>query len=136
MGLLRRPARPGPRPIQHDPLRLSRVMHNLKFLPTPSSEVHQLSLARLECMGGLARSREPIELPRLYGLLARFCGCVVEDDSGVGSGFDDIEPFVIGAVPVRDGRGVVWGDGYEVDTSLSKTAWITEIELVPLDGVV
>ena len=111
-------------------------MHNLKFLPTSSSEIRQLSLARLERMRGLARSREPIELPRLDGFLARFCGCIVEDDSGVRSGFDNVEPFVFGAVPVRDGRGIMWTDGYEVDTSLSEAAWITEIELVPLDGVV
>ena len=60
----------------------------------------------------------------------------MEDDSGVGSGFDDVEPFIFGTVPVWDGRGVVWGNSYEVNTSLSKTARIAEIELVPLDGVV
>ena len=78
-------------------------MYNLKFLSTPSSEIHQLSLTRLERMRSPIRSREPIELSRLDGLFSEFGGCVVEDDSGVGPGFDYVEPFVFGAVPVWDG---------------------------------
>ena len=30
----------------------------------------------------------------------------------------------------------MWGDGYEVDASLSETAGIAEIELVSMDGAV
>ena len=111
-------------------------MYNIEFLPTPSSEIHQLSLTRLEGMRGLARSREPVELSRLDGLFTEFRGCIVEDDSGVGSCFDYVKPFVFSTVPVWDGRGVVWGDGYEMHSSLSKTTWIAEIELIPVDSVV
>ena len=111
-------------------------MHNLKFLPTPSSKIHQLGLARLERMSSLARGGESKELARLDGLLAGVHGCVVEDNSGVGPGFNDVEPFVFGAVPVWDGGRVVGRDGYEVDPSLSKTAGIAEVELIPLDGFV
>ena len=136
MDIIRHPARRRSRPIQHDSLSLSRIMHNIKFLPAPSSEINQLCFARLERMSGLARSGEPIEFPRLDGFFATFRGCVVEDDPGVGSCFDYVEPFIFGAVPVWDGGGVVRRDGYEMDASLSKTAWIAEIELVPLDGVV
>jgi len=136
MDLFRRPARRRPRPIQHDPLRLSREMHNLEFLPTPSRKIHKFGLARLKRMRGPVRSGESIKLPRFDGLFAEPSRCVVEDDLGVGSRFDDVEPFVFGAVPVWDGRGVLWGDGYEVDTSLTETAWIAEIELILLDGVV
>jgi len=136
MGLVRHPARRRSRPIQHDSFGLSGIMHNLKFLPTPPSEINQLGLARFERMCGLARSGEPIEFPGLDGLFARFCGCVVEDDPGVGPCFDYVEPFVFGAVPMWDGGGVMRGDGYEVDASLSKTTWIAEVELVPLDGFV
>ena len=60
----------------------------------------------------------------------------MEDDSGVGSRFEYVEPFVFGAVPVWNGRGVVWGNGYEMDASLSETTGIAEIELVPVDGLV
>ena len=111
-------------------------MHNFELLPAPSGKVYQLSLARLERVRGLSRGGEPIELSRLNRLLAEFCRYVVEDDSGVGTGFEDVEPFVFGAVPMRDGRGVVWGDGYEVDTSLSESTGIAEIELIPVDGLV
>ena len=136
IGLLRRPAGRRSRPIQHDPLRLSGVMYNLQLLPTPASEIHQLGFARLERMRGFASGREPVELSRLDGLFARLCRRILEDDPGILPGFDDVEPFVFGAVPVWDGRGVMWADGYEVDTSLSKTAWVAEIDLVPLDGMV
>ena len=111
-------------------------MYNLQLLPTPAREIHQLGFARLERMCGFARGREPVELSRLNGLFARLCRRILEDDPGILSGFDDVEPFVFGAVPVWDGRGVMWADGYEVNTSLSKTAWVTEIDLVSLDGVV
>lgn len=60
----------------------------------------------------------------------------MEDDPGVGSCFDYVEPFIFGAVPVWDGRGVVREDGYEVDTSLAEATGVAEIKLVPLDGVV
>jgi len=103
MGLIGCPAGHRSRPIQHDPFRMSRIMYDLKFLPTPSSEIHQLGITRLERMRGLARSWEPVELSRLDGLFSEFGGCVVEDDSGVGSGFDYVEPFVFGAVPVWNG---------------------------------
>ena len=111
-------------------------MHNFQLLPAAPGKVYQLGLARLKRVRGLSRSGEPIELPRLNGLFAEFCGYVVEDDSGVWSRFEYVEPFVFGAVPMRDGRGVVWGDGYEVDTSLSESTGIAEIELVPVDGLV
>lgn len=111
-------------------------MHNFELLPTPSGKIYQLSLARLERMRGLARSREPIELPRLDGLFAEFRGYVVEDDSGVGSRFEYVEPFVFGAVPVWDGRRVVRGNGHEMDASLSKATGIAEIELIPVDRLV
>ena len=136
VGLFRRPTGRRPRPIQHDPLRLPREMDDLDFLPAPSSKIHQLGLARLERMRGPARGGEPIELPRLDGLFAEFCRCVVEDDSGVGSRFDYVEPFVFGAVPMWDRRGVVWGNSYEVNAPLSKAARIAEVELVPLDSVI
>lgn len=87
-------------------------------------------------MRGLARSREPIELTRLDGLFAEFRGYVVEDDSGVGSRFEYVEPFVFGAVPVWDRRRIVWWDGYEVDAPLSKTAGVAEIQLKPVDGFI
>jgi len=111
-------------------------MHNFKLLPTPSSKIYQLSLARFERVRGLARGGESIELSRLDGLFAEFRGYVVQDDPGVGSRFEYVEPFVFGAVPVRDGRGIVWGNGYEVDASLSETTGIAEIELVPVDSLV
>ena len=103
MGLVDRPARHRSRPVQHDPFPVSGIVYDLKFLPTPSSEIHQFSIARFERMRSLSRSWKPIELSRLYGLFSGFCGWVVEDDSGVGSGFDYVEPFVFGAVPVWDG---------------------------------
>ena len=87
-------------------------------------------------MRDLARSGEPIEFSRLDGLFAEFSGRLVEDDSGVGSGFEYVEPFVFGAVPMWDRRGVVWGNGYEVDAPLSETARVAEIELVPVHGLV
>ena len=87
-------------------------------------------------MCGLARGREPVELPGLDGLFAGLCRRILEDDPGIWPGFDDVEPFVFGAVPVWNGRGVMWADGYEVDTPLSKTAWVAEVDLVSLDGVV
>jgi hypothetical protein len=111
-------------------------MDNLKLLPTPSSKIYQLSLARLERMRNLARSGEPIKLSRLDGLFAEFRRYVVEDDPGVGSCFEYVEPFVFGAVPVRNGRGIVRGNSYEVDAPLSETTGIAEIDLVPLDGFV
>jgi len=103
MGLVGRPAGHRTRPIQHDPFRMSGVMYDLKFLSTPSGEIHQLGITRLERMRGLARSREPIELSSLDGFFPELRGCVVEDNSGVGSCFDYVEPFVFGAMPVWDG---------------------------------
>lgn len=111
-------------------------MDNLEFLPTSSSKIYQLGLTRLECMRGLACSGEPVEFSGLNGLFADFRGYVVEDDSGVGSRFEYVEPFIFGAMPVWDGRGVVWRNGYEVDASLSETAGIAEIQLVSVDGLI
>ena len=71
--LVRRPARDSSSPIQHDPLRLSRIMDNFELLSTASSKIYQFSLARLERMRDLARSGEPVELSRMDVLLAEFC---------------------------------------------------------------
>ena len=104
MNLIRRPTRHRARAIQHDPLRLSGIVDNLKFLPAPSRKIHQLGLSRLERMSDFAGSREPVEFSGLDRFFAEFRRCIVKDDSGVGSRFDYVEPFVFSAVPVWDGR--------------------------------
>lgn len=87
-------------------------------------------------MCDLSRGGEPVEFPGLDGFLAKIGRDVVEDDSGVGSRLDNVEPFVFCAVPVWDGRGIMWGNGYEVDTSLSEAAGIAEVDLVPVYGAI
>lgn len=136
VGVFRHPARYRSRTIQHDPLRLAGIMYDLKLLPAPSSKVHQFTLTRLEGMGCLVCGGEPVELSSLNRLFTEFLTHIVEGDSGIGSRLDYVEPFIFGAVPVWDGRGIVRGDGYEVDTPLSETTGITEIELESVDCAV
>ena len=105
-----------------------RVMNDVHFLPGPSNEVYQFTRPSPERMSGLCGRREPKEVSRLdllfFGLgLPVF----IEDDANTLSCFDDVEPFVLIAVPVRNRADIVWGDGVNVDADLGQAAPVAEV---------
>ena len=79
-------------------------------------------------MPSLGRSREPKEVTRLDFFLSRLRLTVfIKDDTCTFSSSDNVEPFVLVAVPVWDGADVVGRYRAEVDASLGQTASVTEV---------
>ena len=110
MLLLDPPHRTRTTPID-DGLHLQRrVMSDFYRPPTPSEEVYHLICPGLERVSGLGGRREPKEVSRLDFLFFGLGRPVfIEDDTSAFSRFDDVEPFVLVAVPVWDGADVVGG---------------------------
>ena len=70
-------------------------------------------------MSSFSRGREPKEVARFDFLLPGLCLAVfIEDDASAFSRFDNVEPFVLVAMPVWDGADVVGGYRAEVDAAL------------------
>ena len=124
--------RPGP---IEDSLHLYRgIMNDFHLLPAPPNKVDHLIRPGLERMSGFGRGREPKEVPRFDFFLSRLGLTVfIEDDTGTLSRSDDVEPFILVAVPVWDGADVVRRYRSEVNSGLGQAALVTEILLVSED---
>ena len=105
-----------------------RVMDNLHVLPGSPDEVNHLIRSSLERMRKLFPSREPEEIS-CFDFLIPGLGLPVfiEEDASAFSGFKDVEPFVLVAVPVCNGTDVVRRNGADVDAALGQPTFVTEV---------
>lgn len=79
-------------------------------------------------MSSPGRSRKPKKVPGFDLSLSRLGRTVlIEDDTGTLSRFDDVEPLVFVAMPVRDGADVVGRYSYEMDPGLGQTALVAKV---------
>ena len=106
-------------------------MGDLHVLSGTPNEVNHLIYSGLERMCKLFPSREPEEVSRLDFLFPGLgLPVIIKEDTSTFSGFYDVEPLILMAVPVRDSADVVWGKGVEVDAPLGQATFVAKVYFV------